>query len=150
MPRKKTTARADAKAHGAADARDEIKADAINETHAATAVAEPPTARAAETPSWIDGPDVPLPETQPKKWGEPYKTIFSGHDFELGEHRRFKQRVFRFLDKPSPERLTSLKDAGFIYRAAEKAWTIPADVETRKLSDDLARQFAGSGAGMSR
>lgn len=87
---------------------------------------------------------------QPKHWGDLYKAIYSGSDFELGENRRFKQRVFSFREKPSAERLAALKDAGFTYRAAEKAWTIPAEADSRKLSDDLARQFAGPGQGMVR
>jgi hypothetical protein len=43
-----------------------------------------------------------------------------------------------------------LKENGFVYRAAEKAWTIPADAPSRAISDDLARQFAGQTKGMSR
>jgi hypothetical protein len=135
----------------------------------AVAVAEPPTeyetnrATAAtpsvQRPEWIDGPPaqsagVDTPGTEqdqpPRNWGDPYKTIFSGNGFELGEHRRFKQRVFRFDDKPDAELLAKLKEAGFTYRAAEKAWTIPANPDTRRLTDEMAREMAGPAEGMSR
>jgi hypothetical protein len=80
-----------------------------------------------------------------KNWGDPYKSIFSSPEmgFELGENRRFKQRVFRFAEKPSAEILATLKEIGFTYRAGEKAWTINATPESRKLTDDLARTWAG-------
>ena len=135
----------------------------------AVAVAEAPTeyqtnrATAArpsvQRPEWIDGPPaksagVDTPGTEqdepPRNWGDPYKTIFSGKGFELGEHRRFKQRVFRFDEKPDAELLAKLKDAGFTYRAAEKAWTIPANPDTRRLTDEMAREMAGPAEGMSR
>ena len=109
-------------------------------TATATAVAEAPPTPAAE------------PTTEPvvepvhgKNWGPPYKAIFScpTKGFEMGENRRYVQRVFMFHEKPEEHILATLKDHGFIYRAAEKAWTIHATADTRKLSDDLARQFAG-------
>ena len=80
-----------------------------------------------------------------KNWGDPYKSIFSSPEmgFELGENRRFKQRVFRFADKPPAEILSTLKEYGFTYRAGEKAWTINATPDSRKLTDDLARTWAG-------
>ena len=128
----------------------------------AVAVAQPQTERdtnaALQRPEWLDGrpaqtAGVDTPGTdeqeQQKKWGDPYKPIFSGKGFELGEHRRFKQRVFRFNEKPDAELLVKLKEAGFTYRAAEKAWTIPANPDTRKLTDEIAREMAGPGAGMS-
>lgn len=128
-------------------------------------VAETPTAR----PAYIDGAPVdengriikessPAPDGQMelsgepergKNWGPPYKAVFTAQDFELGENRRFKQRVFTFKEKPAPETIAALKDAGFTYRANEKAWTIQADASSRVLSDDLARQFAEKGQGMS-
>jgi len=134
----------------------------------AVAVAEPRTeyepkpataSLPAQRPQWIDGPpaqsagvDAPGSEQDepPRNWGEPYKTIFSGKGFELGEHRRFKQRVFRFDEKPDAELLAKLKEAGFTYRAAEKAWTIPANPDTRRLTDEMAREMAGPAEGMSR
>ena len=141
------------------------KPGATQET-SAVAVAEPQTendasaepAASLQRPEWIDGPPaqtagVDTPGTdqqeQQKKWGDPYKPIFTGKGFELGEHRRFKQRVFRFDEKPDAELLAKLKEAGFTYRAAEKAWTIPANPDTRKLTDEMAREMAGPGAGMS-
>ena len=57
----------------------------------------------------------------------------------MGENRRFKQRVFTFKEKPAEEVLAALKEHGFTYRADEKAWTIPANADTRKLTDELAR-----------
>jgi hypothetical protein len=92
------------------------------------------------------------PEGQGKNWGPPYKAIVSSaaKGFEMGENRRFKQRVFIFKDKPAPEVLAALKDNGFTYRPAEKAWTIPANAATRELSDQLARQFGGESPEISR
>jgi hypothetical protein len=80
-----------------------------------------------------------------KNWGDPYKSIFSCPEmgFELGENRRFRQRVFKFEDKPSSAILDSLKEHGFIYRAGEKTWTITANADTRKLTDEMAREWAG-------
>jgi hypothetical protein len=125
-----------------------------------TSVAEPlqttASSPAPARPAWIDGPPVaPNGEViteaeQPKNWGDPYKAIVTGDGFELGENRRFKQRVFTFREKPSDEVLAVLRKNGFTYRANEKAWTIPANPDTRKLSDDLARQFAGPAAGKVR
>lgn len=126
-----------------------------------TAVAEPAsTAEAAATqpethpverPAWIDGPPDPLqdregPRAEPSRnWGEPYKAIFTCPEmgFELGENRRFKQRVFMFSERPDDAILSELKENGFTYRAAEKAWTVPANAESRKLTDELARKWAG-------
>jgi hypothetical protein len=115
----------------------------IVKANTATAVAEPPAEQA-------NGQERP----QGRNWGNPYKPIFASNvkGFEMGENRRFKQRVFMFKEKPSEEILAALKEAGFTYRASEKAWTIHADAETRRLSDELAQQFAGESAavGMSR
>ena len=130
------------------------------ETTAATAVAEPETnaAQPTQVPDWVEGPsgiaDAPAEgPTDPnaKNWGNPYKAIFVSREkgFEMGEHRRFKQRVFLFAEKPSDDVLTALKDNGFVYRAAEKVWTIPANPDTRKLTDEMAREIAGPAAGMS-
>jgi len=131
------------------------------ETTAATAVAEPETKPLPPTqvPEWIDGPhavteasaDEP---THPaaKNWGEPYKAIFTSQEmgFEMGENRRFRQRVFKFTEKPADDVLAALKENGFSYRAAERAWTIQATPDTRRLSDELAREFAGRQAVMFR
>jgi hypothetical protein len=122
----------------------------------AVAVAEPPERPPIERPAYINGPpttetgrspraDAEGREEPPRNWGDPYKSIFSCPEqgFELGEHRRFKQRVFRFAERPTPEVLAELKENGFTYRAAEKAWTVPADPDTRKMTDELARKWAG-------
>jgi hypothetical protein len=133
-----------------------------------TAVADNTTA-AFQKPAYIDGPPTTVTgeiisaasdagegngpdEGQEKNWGPPYKAILSSaaKGFEMGENRRFKQRVFIFKDKPAPEVLAALKDNGFTYRPAEKAWTIPANAATRELSDQLARQFGGESPEISR
>ena len=124
--------------------------------NAATAEAEVQSVTASSTdnarPAYIDGPPVAedgrvIAPANPeaKNWGDPYKAIFTSSDkgFELGEDRRFKQRVFRFSEKPADDVLAVLKDAGFTYRASEKAWTIPATPESRRVSEELAWQFAG-------
>jgi hypothetical protein len=134
------------------------------ETAATTAVAEPEPTRAdvqadirtdkpVERPAWIDGPPTPvngraITTEQPahgKHWGPPYKSIFTCPEmgFELGEDRRYRQRVFKFTEKPGPEILAALKEHGFTYRSAEKSWTVTANPDTRKLTDELARQWAG-------
>jgi hypothetical protein len=111
----------------------------------------------AETATAVALPEAPTEEEglirpEARQWANPYKAVFVSKDkgFEMGENRRFNQRVFLFKEKPSEEILAALKDAGFTYRAGEKSWTIQANPQTRKLSDELARQFAGHSAGMSR
>lgn len=126
----------------------------VNETASgvATATEEPSAENTGDHPAWIDGPptavdgEPTIPTAQPKTWGDPYKPIFSSPEvgFELGENRRFKQRVFKFSERPSPEIIDELKDSGFTYRPAEKAWTIPANAETRKMTDEQARIWAGA------
>src|SRR5579872_946654 len=83
--------------------------------------------------------------TPAKNWGPSYKAVFVSAEkgFELGENRRFNQRIFLFKEKPVDTVLAALKEAGFTYRAIEKAWTIPANSQTRLVSDQLAREFAG-------
>jgi hypothetical protein len=142
----------------------------------ATAVAETPAPQSSgERPAYIDGPPVNdqghiiKDEAQPtaavaesptgeqgqgegRNWSDPYKSLFKTASFEMGENRRYKQRVFMFKEKPSDEILAALKDNGFTYRANEKAWTIHADADSRRLTDELAREFAGpaQAAAMSR
>jgi hypothetical protein len=144
MPRKKNAA------HEAAH---------IETSSTAAAVAEPKKADTAPIarPAYIDGPPVTedgkiITSANPdaKNWGDPYKAIVSTPTFEMGENRRFKQRVFTFKEKPSDEVLAALKDNGFTYRANEKAWTLQANPETRKLSEELAEQFAGQFQSMRR
>ena len=118
----------------------------------AIAIAEPDETPASR-PAYIDGPPTDEAGTvvrdgQGKQWGDPYKAIVTTGAFEMGENRRFKQRVFKFKEKPADDVITVLKDAGFTYRAAEKAWTIHADADSRKVSDDLAKQWRGSAKGM--
>ncbi len=84
-----------------------------------------------------------------KNWGDPYKALVTTATFEMGENRRFRQRVFKFSEKPSGRSAgKQLKDNGFTYRANEKAWTIQANPDTRRLSDELAEQsYHGSDRG---
>jgi hypothetical protein len=91
-------------------------------------------------------------ELHPKNWGPPYKTILVCKEkgFEMGEDRRFKHRVFKFKETPSDQVLVALKENGFIYWANEKAWAISANADTRRLSDELALEFAGHASVMSR
>lgn len=134
----------------------------------AVAVAETSTQPMGKRPEYIDGPPVDpsgqlvqsrATESQSelndgasegRHWGNPYKAIVTTPDFEMGENRRFKQRVFLFKEKPTDEVLAQLKEAGFSYRANEKAWTIEATPANRLLSDDLAQHFGGQSAGKSR
>lgn len=92
------------------------------------------------------------PNEKPKNWGPPYKTIYRNLElgFELGEDRRFKQRVFKFRDKPDEQTRQTLKDAGFRYRPEDHAWTVQADAVTRELSDRLAQELAGEDQGRGR
>ena len=143
---------------------------------ASVAVAEPQP-DIATCPAYIDGPPVDADGTiarpeeisrpyidgtpvneedrirarpDAKNWGDPYKAIVTTKDFEMGENRRFKQRVFKFREKPADDVIAELKDNGFTYRPAEKAWTISASAETRLLSDRLAKEFSGPAQGAVR
>ena len=93
--------------------------------------------------------EMPADEERPKTWGDPYKQLFvSPHSgFEMGENRQFKQRVFKFAERPEQSVIETLKESGFTYRPAEKAWTIPANPDTRRLSEGLVQQFAGEKPG---
>jgi hypothetical protein len=115
-------------------------ASAANNSAVATAQVEPLRAEPK-----MDYDTEAGPGEQPKNWGPPYKAIYTNAEkgFELGENRRFKQRVFTFKDKPEQATIDALKAAGFKYRAEEKAWTVQASPVTRELSDQLALQFAG-------
>ena len=79
---------------------------------------------------------------------DPYRPLFTCRPkgFEMGEDRRFKQRVFRFKDKPEAAVVERLKAAGYTYRAQEKAWTVAATPQTRLESEEMAQAFAGTEA----
>ena len=130
---------------------------------AESATSQPPTraeeqAVATLTPPADDGPRTPEADVASptdgtgKSYGQPYKSVFTSADkaFELGENRRFKQRVFTFKEKPEQQVIDRLKEHGFVYRAAEKAWTVEATAESRVLTDRLAREFAGKGESIVR
>lgn len=90
-------------------------------------------------------PAVEVAPVEKSQGRNPYfQTIFMSvpSGFELGEDWRFKQRVFRFKEKPDESVINALKENGFTYRPSEKAWTIPADYASRTISDKLARHFA--------
>lgn len=121
-----------------ADTTNTSQADAAT----GTAVVDAPPTPAGATP---EQGDVPTDGTG-KHYGPPYKALFTSDGFELGENRRFKQRVFTFRERPADDVIAALKEQGFTYRAAEKAWTTPATAESRVLSDRLAQRFAGGNA----
>lgn len=108
--------------------------------------------RVINSASSSEGGQMELEAQEPpaKNWGPAYRAIVTTPTFEMGENRRFKQRVFKFRDKPEPEILAKLKEAGFVYRAEEKSWTIHADNATRVLSDELAADFAGASRDVGR
>jgi len=148
MPRKKHQ-----ESHTVAAIQDAPSAAAVAEAEmpvAESTPSQPATEAASESVTQADGLYPRNPDA--KNWGPPYKAFFTStaNGFEMGENRRYRQRVFKFIEKPPEEMLAKLKEAGFTYRAGEKAWTIQADAETRKLSDDLAREFAGEAQGISR
>jgi hypothetical protein len=140
------------------------EADVENTASAAAAVSEPQTSTVRaplERPAYIDGPPTaetgaaaaePEPAEHGKNWGPPYKAVYtsSAKGFELGENRRYKQRVFKFSERPDDQTIAVLKDNGFTYRPEEKAWTIHADNASRLLSDQLAARFAGQSQDFSR
>jgi hypothetical protein len=144
MPRKKNAAKeaAPTEASAIATVAPEPEKDATPKMTRPDYIDGPPVSEDGK----VIGPDNP----EAKNWGNPYKAIVTTSNFEMGENRRFKQRVFLFKEKPSDEVRSVLKENGFTYRASENAWTIQADAQTRKLSDELAQQFAGQAAGMSR
>jgi hypothetical protein len=100
-------------------------------------------------------PDAAQPqagEPDQKQWANPYKSIFTSvaKGFEMGEDRRFNQRVFKFTQKPEQSIIDALKEHGFTYRPKEKAWTISATPATRQLTEQLAHEFAAGAQAMTR
>lgn len=95
----------------------------------------------------------PAPETDA---GEPeprrYRPFFTCNTkgFEASEDFRFKQVVFRFKENPGPEVTAKLKDAGYVYRPTEKAWTVPASATARELAVRIARELKGEELGQGR
>ncbi len=100
-----------------------------------------------------DSPSEPKPiapepqapsESKQQKLVSPYRVVFKSAalGFELGEDSQYRQRVFRFHEKPGDEVIAALKENGFKYRPQEKAWTLQASFASRAVSDNLARQFA--------
>lgn len=138
MPRKKSNAAPAA-----------VESTPVAEAAMNTATLEPPTAPMPQAQTRSDDPAAPA-EGPPKNWGPPYKAVFTAQSFELGENRRYKQRLFTFKDKPDEATIAVLKENGFQYRPAEKSWTVAANAESRLMSDRLAKQFAGEAQSMSR
>jgi hypothetical protein len=118
----------------------------------ATATLDPPPAPEANAVT-TDSPTTETQvATQQKPFANPYRPVYSSKSagFEMGENYRFKQRVFSFDERPADHVIVTLKENGFTYRPAEKSWTIPANAETRVLTDRLAREFAGQEVSASR
>ncbi len=140
MPRKKSTP--------AAEAATERPAETT-----ATAVAEPPVPCQTETDVG-SGAAIESPPTDGtgKNYGPPYKAVFTSAatGIELGENRRFNQRVLSFKDKPAMEVIERLKQIGFRYQPEDRSWTIQATAESRLMTDRLARELAGQNQSMSR
>lgn len=124
--------------------------DTANANATATLEAPTPTAQDSAQPDSVpttQGPsaapaDGPTDGTG-KNYGPPYRAVLVTPSFEMGENRRYKQRVFMFKEKPDEQTRALLKESGFTFRPAEKAWTIPATAESRVMSDRLARVMAG-------
>lgn len=117
------------------------------------ASARNPNEQVAATPADVGAspaPEAPAPAAgadgpPAKRWANPYRATFTcpAKGFELGENRRFNQLVFTFKDNPGPEVTGKLKEAGFVYRGQEKAWTITASAANREIADGLAFEFKG-------
>jgi hypothetical protein len=122
----------------------------VEAKHLQTAAARPEAKTPPRPANGVRTP--PAPTGEAKTWASPYEQLFVCEEkgFEMGEHHRFKQRVFLFNEKPDDQTRATLKEHGFTYRPAEKAWTITASAENRLLSDHLAKVFAGQDRGMSR
>ncbi len=105
--------------------------------------AEGVTNRPAESKPIAQEPQAPA-ESKQQKLVSPYRVVFKSAalGFELGEDSQYRQRVFRFHEKPGNEVIAALKENGFKYRPQEKAWTLQASFASRAVSDNLARQFA--------
>jgi hypothetical protein len=101
---------------------------------------------ATRTAVEIEGPTPSAQQSEPEKkqFANPYSAIFTSvaKGFEMGEHRQFKQRVFKFNEKPEQAIIDTLMKHGFTYRPREKSWTIHATAATRELTEQLARTFS--------
>ena len=63
--------------------------------------------------------------------------------FELSENQCSKQLVFRFAENPGKNITDQLRQAGYEYRRANKAWTISATPANRNAALSLAVEFKG-------
>lgn len=108
---------------------------------------QPEDSQVRPEPAAPDAVDAgtPTAEAGAPARANPYRAIFtcSAKGFELGEDRRFKQMVFRFKGNPGAQVTARLKEHGFVYRAAERSWTLPASAANRELAVNLAREFKG-------
>jgi hypothetical protein len=144
MPRQKKT--------GAVGASSVVEA-----SHTVDATGPAPFPTPSTRPAYIDGPPVNEDGTvavseqpAPNNWGDRFKAVLTTATFQMSEDRRFKQRVFKFNEKPADEVIATLKENGFTYRPHKKSWTIPVSAETRLLSDRLAHEFASCVGSQSR
>jgi hypothetical protein len=141
MPRhKKTSVEADVQAHAERAPAPGAGAAAVTAAGGSAPPAATSTRTLAPEPESATDPRALEPFSGPA-----YKAVFTSTSkgFELGENRRFKQRVFTFREKPDDATIAALKENGYVYRAAEKAWTTPATAESRLVSDRMAQAFAG-------
>ena len=56
--------------------------------------------------------------------------VKQGEGFRLVGGRKIREGVIAFEEKPSPEVISTMKDAGFDWRAADKIWTHPVRPDT--------------------
>ena len=139
MPRKKHNAVENAQTETSAVTAGDAKAHVPNDGVSKLEPTQPIQAQPQTDPA------QPQADTQEQKqWTNSYTSIFTSvvRGFEMGEDRRYKQRVFKFSEKPEQAIIDKLKENGFTYRPNEKAWTIPANPATRQLTERLAREFA--------
>jgi hypothetical protein len=131
---------APAQQHGSHPVTDVAKAAPVAESPTAADTYKPAPSKTSEPKAAADD----------KGWSKPYVALLVCREqgFEMGENRRFKQRVFLFKDKPTEEIRNTLKEHGFVYRPLEKAWTVAATHANRIVSDRIAKELAGKAEGI--
>lgn len=96
---------------------------------AATAVMEPPTQPAAETPAAEPQPSFVEKLARQRNPGIVPDPFGIAGDYEVGirlfENRRDRLMVIKFEQKPSAEVLTHMKDSGFRWNPRDQVWVHP-------------------------